>query len=422
MLAGVVSPTRSGDDAVVRPPDPQEMLDRVRALPTGEPLLRRLSDQPGVFLVGGAVRDLLLGGQPSDLDLVVEDDPVETASRLGEEVTVHDRFGTSTVNVGGFSYDVARARRETYPRPGALPEVAPASLDEDLGRRDFTVNAIALELGGPRAGQLRAVPGGLEDLERHALRVLHDQSFIDDPTRLLRLARYRGRLAFGVEPHTRELVAAALASGALGTVSGSRIGRELRLLAAELDPVAAMLALRELGIDRALDPRFGLDEQELAHRAFALLPADGSRAALAVALAGRRMPPVDLRRLLERLSFPASERDVVLAAAAGAPALVERLAAAVRPSEIAAAAAGAGPEQVVLAGALGAERQAREWLDSLRGVQLEIDGSDLLAYGVAEGPAVGRGMRAALAAKLDGQARGREQELAAALEAARGSG
>src|SRR5439155_12745902 len=137
-----------------------------------------MRDLPGVWLVGGAVRDLLLGATPLDLDVVVEGDAVraarEAAQRLGGEVLVHDRFGTASVRAPELSFDVAQARRERYPRPGALPEVEPASLDEDLLRRDFTANALALGLAGDTADELRTAPGALEDLRARQLPVLHD--------------------------------------------------------------------------------------------------------------------------------------------------------------------------------------------------------------------------------------------------------
>jgi tRNA nucleotidyltransferase (CCA-adding enzyme) len=415
----VASGARSGEDAPVSQRDPAELLAALSALPAGEPLLRRLHGEPNVYLVGGAVRDLLLGGHPFDLDLVVEGDPAAVLSRLDGETVIHDRFGTSTATVDGFTYDVGRARRETYARPGALPEVTPATLEEDLRRRDFTVNAIAMALGDSAAGDLRAFPGAFEDLERHRLRVLHDASFIDDPTRLLRLARYRARLGFAVDEHTLALARRALARRALDTLTGPRIGNELRLLAAEQDPLAALLALRELGLDRAIDPSFGLDDETLARRALKLLPPDGHGDLLALGLAGRRLGGGELRELLDRLGFEAGERDVIVAAATRAPALARALGAAQGPSAVAQAAFGAPPELVALAGALGPAEAAADWLERLRHVKLEISGRDLLAAGVPEGPSVGRGLRAALAAKLDGRAQSREQELAVALEAAR---
>lgn len=392
---------------------PMELLDRLRALPAARPLLERLSDLPGVYVVGGAVRDLLLGGQPVDLDLVVEGDAGDVAKRLGGTAIVHDRFGTSTVRVDGFTYDVARARTETYAHPGALPDVSPAAIEEDLSRRDFTVNAIASALDG----RVVSFPGALEDLDARQLRVLHDQSFEDDPTRLLRLARYANRLGFTIEPHTLELVDAALREGALATVSGPRVGAELRLLLGEADPVAGLEALRKLGLDAAIDPGFGLGDSKLARRALGALPGDGRRdlVVLAAALRGVREPAA----LLNRLGFEGGDRDVTVAAARDADALAQALGAASKPSEIAVAASGVSAEQVALAAALGAAAPARDWLERLRHVRLEIDGRDLLSAGISEGPAIGQALQAALHAKLDGAVAGRDAELRTALEAAR---
>jgi tRNA nucleotidyltransferase (CCA-adding enzyme) len=396
------------------------LLEQAVALPAARPLISRLADAPNVWLVGGAVRDLLLGGAPVDLDFVIEGDAAAFSASLGGEVRIHDRFGTSTVKLDGFTYDIARTRRETYAQPGALPDVEPAPLAEDLNRRDFTVNAIALALAGNAAGHLNAVPQALEDLAARRLRVLHDRSFIDDPTRLLRLVRYATRLKFEIEPHTRALAKDAISRGAFETVSGSRIGAELRLLAREPDPVRALRGLGDLGLDAAIHPRFGLDDEDLARRALALLPDDGRRDRLALAVAARRVPAPDLTTLLDSLAFEAEDRDVIVATATRAGDVASALGAATAPSEIAAAVRGAPPELVALAGGLGANSQARDWLDQLRHIRLEIDGRDLLAAGVPEGPAIGRGLHAALAAKLDQRACGREQELAEAVQAAGG--
>ncbi|HUJ35531.1 MAG TPA: hypothetical protein VLW51_10005 [Solirubrobacteraceae bacterium] len=395
-----------------------KLLERARSLPAAQPLLARLAGTPPMYLVGGAVRDLLLGGAPLDLDLAVEGDAAALAASVGGEVRAYDRFGTSTVMLDGYTYDIARTRRETYAHPGALPDVAPAPIAEDLLRRDFTVNAIALALAGDTAGELTAAPEALEDLDARRLRVLHDRSFVDDPTRLLRLVRYATRLRFEIEPRTRALADDSISDGALGTVSGPRIGAELRLLAREPDPVRALGGLRELGLDAGIHPGFGVDDEPLARHALALLPDDGRRDRLVLAAAARGVPAAELPALLDSLAFEAEDRDVIVLAATRAGEVTRTLAAASAPSEIAAAVGGAPAELVALAGALGAEPQAREWLDRLRHVRLEIDGRDLLAAGVPEGPAIGRGLRAALDAKLDGRASGREQQLAEAVRAA----
>lgn len=400
--------------------DPQERLARVRALPAAAPLFERLGDAPGVHLVGGAVRDLLLGGQPPDLDIVVEGDVGPIVSRLGAAAHSYERFGTATVTLDGFTYDLASARTETYAHPGALPDVAPGTLEQDLLRRDFTVNTLAITLGGSRAGELTAAPRALEDLEARSLRVLHERSFEDDPTRLFRLARYASRLGFESEPVTEALARGALEHGALASISGARIGTEVRLLAREPDPVAALRALADLGVARALHPAFGLDDPPIARRALGLLPTDGRADLLVLAVAARRIPADELRELLERLAFDAGARETVLEAATRSAAAAEQLQAASSDAAIAGALAGAGPEMAALAGALGPVDRAADWLKRLRHVRLEIDGDDLLAAGIERGPAIGRGLRAALAAKLDGRAPDRDAELGEALRAARG--
>ncbi len=405
----------------VKPSAEPALISRVRATPTGAALLARLPADlvPAVYLVGGSVRDLVLGQGAADLDLVVDGPASVLADRLGGQAHSHDRFGTVTVTLDGATFDIATARRERYPHPGALPEVEPASLDEDLLRRDFTVNAIAIPLTGPERGRLRAAPGGLRDLFHRTLRVMHAASFIDDPTRLLRLARYRARLGFTVDQQTLALARAAVSGGALASVSGARAGNELRAIVRERDPIGALLAVRELAIDEALAPGFGIADPDLARRAFDLLPPDGRREVLALALAARGLSASALRALLDELAFESEVRDAIIVAATRCAQLAQALRATARPSEIAAAVAGDSIELVALAGALGPAEPARQWLSVLRHVALQIDGSDLLAAAVPQGPAVGRGLRAARAAALDGRAPSRELQLQEALAAAR---
>jgi tRNA nucleotidyltransferase (CCA-adding enzyme) len=388
-----------------------DLAAQLRALPAAVPLPTVL---PHAWVVGGAVRDLLLGSTAEDLDVVIEGDAVEAATRLRAALdgtlTIHDRFGTATVSAGGHVYDLATARAETYATPGALPDVRPGTLEEDLRRRDFTVNAIAVALDG----RVAAAPCAFEDLDKRVLRVLHERSFLDDPTRLLRLVRYATRLGFGVEEETAALARDAVAGDALATVTPTRVGAELRLLLRE---PAALDALAWVGAwEGALGAPLAVDAS-LAERALALLPADGRGDLLLLASACRGMAPSALAAWLDALGFPARERDTVLAAAQ-AQGIEGRLAAAGRPSEIAAAVRGVPVEAVALAGALGAEVPARAWIEQLRGVGLEIDGDDLLAAGVPQGEAIGRGLAAALRARLDGEAPDRDAQLAAALTAA----
>jgi tRNA nucleotidyltransferase (CCA-adding enzyme) len=431
-----------------------DLLAKLRNQPGGQRLMTASErSESNAFLVGGAVRDLLLGRTPLELDVVVEGDASEFARLLGTpEAPVapveHPQFGTAVVELDDARIDVAQARRESYPAPGALPEVQPASIEEDMLRRDFTVNAIAARLDGQRACGERwhAAPGALEDLRAGRLRVLHDSSFVDDPTRLLRLARYAARLGFEVEPHTAALAAQAVQERALDTVSGGRIGAELRLALGESDPVSALAAMDELGLLTAIHPRLRFDRTAI-ERSVELLPDDGRRdlltmAALSVPLAlhadlgagdyraagghdpGSRAEPVlgggEIAALLNRLEFPASDRDRVACSAVAVPRLVSELPAATSPSQLLEVVRGVPLEGIALAGGVdeAAAEPARRWLHSLRHIRLRITGEDLLAAGLSEGPDIGRRLDLALRMKLDGDVTdGREAELSAALEA-----
>lgn len=396
-------------------------------------MIERLGPEfsPRVLLVGGAVRDLLLGGEPADLDLVVEGPIEPVIAALGGSPHSHERFSTATVEIDGGTLDLAQARTELYAQPGALPTVSPSGIVDDLGRRDFTVNALAVPLTGADAGSLISFPGALDDLARRRLAVLHPLSFTDDPTRLLRLARYRARLGFEIAAETRALAARAVDGSALETVSGTRIGNELRLLASEPDPVAALAAVAELGLDTAIAPGFGLgpDGAELLRAALSVLPPDGRRDLLALAAACRSVPAQQLQTVLDRLGFTASERDSVLEAATSSTRLAAGLSEAARPSEIADAVGAAGPEALALAyssaGADGVPRpdaaraNALRWITDLRYIRPAITGDDLITAGIAPGPAIGAGLKAARAALLDGDVTSRDQQLEVALAAAR---
>jgi tRNA nucleotidyltransferase (CCA-adding enzyme) len=362
------------------------MDDLARALADAYPELEavRAAAQQPVYLVGGAVRDLLCGRSRADVDLVVEGEARALAESLGGAHAEHERFGTVKVEVEGHELDVASARTETYPEPGALPVVAPAeSLEQDLARRDFTINAMAV----PLRGEPRLIDpfGGSGDLERGLLRVLHERSFLDDPTRAIRAARYASRFGFALEPETGRLLRAA----DLTTVSADRRRAELERLAGEENACQGFELLAEWGV---IDLR-----------------PDGLRLMVAVA---------ELLQAPHWAEAVPRERALV-AAALGPPGAEEVLASmwVPKPGEGVDLAERRDPVELILARAMGAN-----WLDSYltawRKIELEISGEDLLAAGIEQGPAIGRGLRAARNKKLEGQARGRDEELAVALAAA----
>jgi len=381
------------------------------------PAVAALAGEDAVYVVGGAVRDLLLDREPRELDFVVEGDAVavarRAAERLGGRVTVHERFGTATVEAPDATFDLAGARRERYDRPGALPDVElGAPLRDDLARRDFTVNAIALHLAD---GELTWFERAEEDLRAGRLRVLHEGSFRDDPTRLLRLVRYGARLGFEPEARTDELAAEAVADGALDTVTGPRLGAELRLLLREPQP-DALAGLERLGIGAALlGPHFRMDPGRVS-TAIDLTPpdADAGLAALAASLAG----DTTVAATLDRLGFPAAERDTVAAAATQAEPLERALNEASGDAELWRALRRHVPESVAVAAAVGGDHAAaRRWLGDVRHRRLAITGDDFVAAGLS-GPPVGVALDAATEAMLDGRAPTPEAQLAAGLEAA----
>lgn len=416
-----------------------EVLDALRAQPGGVELLALADGRADLALVGGAVRDLLLGRPPRELDVVVAGDAATLARELAARIdasasaparaTLHDRFGTAMVEWDGARVDIAERRAESYRAPGALPEVRPGSSEEDLARRDFTVNAIAVTLGGPRNGEIVTALHALEDLDDGRLRVLYGRSFIDDPTRLLRLARYRARLGFELEPETAALAATALQEGALMSVSRARLGAELRLALAERGAPAALEQMSELGVLAALPPGLRF-ERDLAERALALLPADGRRDLLLMAslllhltvMPGQDPEPA-IFGILDEMEFTAADRERTMRSALAAPALVSTMTLALKPSQLRAALHVHTPEAIALAAALAgadspvAGEVASDWFQRLRPVRLQINGDDLVDAGVAPGPEIGRRLAAALARKLDGELEdGREAELQAALE------
>jgi tRNA nucleotidyltransferase (CCA-adding enzyme) len=348
--------------------------------------VRAASEAP-VYLIGGAVRDLLLARGRSDIDLVVVGDACALASSLGAEPVEHERFATAKVRLESHELDIATARSETYTHPGALPEVAPAEdVETDLRRRDFTINAMAIPLQGKP--QLIDPLGGAADLEAGLLRVLHSRSLTDDPTRALRAARYAARFDFKPEPETADL----LRGTDLTTVSTERRQADLLRLAAEPAAARGFALLAEWGL---VTPR-----------------PQGIELAGAVAQLLGQSPWAGV-----------APRDrAVLAAALGSPGREKSLAAAdpQRPSEAVELTHRVDPVELVLARALGAQwldRYLLEW----RSVKLDIDGDDLIAAGVSPGPALGRGLAEALRCKLDGEIDGREEELGVALAVAQES-
>jgi tRNA nucleotidyltransferase (CCA-adding enzyme) len=377
------------------------------------------------YLVGGVARDLLLERRPGDLDLVVQasDDQDALAGprlahalarRFGGQVTVHKAFGTSTwLGSDGEAIDIATARTETYAHPGALPTVTPApSILADLSRRDFTINAMAIRVDGELFGEVLDPYQGQDDLFARQVRVLHAQSFQDDPTRLFRAARYEQRLGFELARETMAQVPAGLAT--VPVLSGERVRHELELIFREPLAPAMLGRLAGLGALAAASPalRWG-DGQAARAQLIPSLPPPEWRLA----------EPLDPASLYLALLLDGAEPDLAQAALLRLSAsrrLAEAVSSALSlqleselPSQVVAALEPLSLEALTAAYVLRPALRARlsEYLARWRFIEAELNGDDLLALGLPPGPNFARWLRGLRAARLDGRVSDRDGEL-----------
>ena len=400
-------------------------LDGLR--PVFDAFVSVTEDFEGVYLVGGTVRDILLGEQSFDVDVAVEGDAVAVAEAVAKaldgRIRAHRRFGTAVVLYGdGKRVDVVTARTEFYDAPAALPTVEHATIREDLFRRDFTINAMAASLKAEDFGRLVDPFAGRRDLEQRTIRILHNLSFIDDPTRIFRAIRYETRLGFRMSARTERLARACVEMGFVGDLSSARLGDELVALLEEREAGAAILRMADLGADRAVHPHLAADEEavELLDRLRGLRDRYGLAVPswrLGLAVLARRLPPDELYDWLSRLKVRRTDAERIAAAVTVGPRLVERVRTTAEPSEVVALAEPYAPDAPLLALALVPELQPlHDYFDRLRDVRLEIDGSDLAELGLGESPRVGAVLAELRRRKLNGELDGRDSELAAARE------
>lgn len=368
-----------------------------------------------LYLVGGPVRDLFLDRPTLDLDLTVEGDAPAIASRAAARLSrarcvSHAAFGTATLQGPDFRIDVATARSETYARPGALPTVSPGTLRDDLYRRDFTANALALALTGPDPGALFDPFDGRADLESRLLRVLHDASFRDDATRILRGARYEARLGFRFGRATLRRLKRDVRY--LGAISGARLRDELRRLLREPEPERPLRRLHALGALAVIEPALSF-ERPRAGTFARLRRLHGSPPVTTyLALLAWDLPPRRAAALARRLALTKRESEAVLAAPA-ARRLEKRLARGVKPSRVAEL---LSPLPLPALWALSAagdphsRRLALRYLERWRHVRPALNGNDLLAIGARPGPLLGKVLARLRAAGLDGDVRSRKDE------------
>ena len=393
------------------------------------------------YAAGGFVRDVLLGraaDQIADIDLVIEGDGIAFGRRLAEEMgghlVVHSAFGTASLEGGATPdgtrvsrVDIATARRERYGRPGALPEVSPAGIDEDLGRRDFSVNAMAVALGPSAWGRLHDPFGGADDVAARRLKVLHPLSLVEDPTRIWRGARYAARLGLRPDAGFARALALALKVGEYPALSGQRLQVELALVMGEADPWRALGLLLTWGAFRLWDPSYRVTGQSRARLASARLFLRWARSAH-MAVDGAELA---LLALLFDQARPVADRCVRRLAMAGGPGARDNAGAArdlarrlgsvgsQRPSRVAELLRPARDGLVFgawLAGR-GAVRRRIEWfLREGRAGRPLSSGDDVVAAGVPRGPLVGQAMGLLRDLRLDGRVRTVGEERAVVAE------
>lgn len=368
-----------------------------------------------LYAVGGFVRDLLLGRQSDDLDLMVEGDAIELAAEIAKELkgklVKHEKYLTASIKFPDHTkLDLATARREVYVRPAALPEVAQSKLKSDLYRRDFTINALALRIKDDLRGVVVDFFGGRQDLEMRKIRVLHNHSFFDDPTRILRAVRFEQRLGFTIEPHTQQLIRAALEANVLDITNPDRLAEELRLSLSENDPLRVLQRLDKLKVLRAISPEIILHKkiQERIQRAYdfmaefpAFVPKE-ERWLVPLTMLGLELSEKGREELNRRFGWkpvhwpiPVNEALGKLSRQRLKPSQIAELLDQLQPALIAAL--------VGLAKHTDVHDRVVRYLTGARHKEALISGHHLLEAGVAQGREVAYWKNRALAAQRDGE-------------------
>lgn len=380
------------------------------------------------FLVGGSVRDLLRGEKNLDIDIVIEGDGVafakELASRLGARVNVHERFATAKIRKNDMRLDVATARTEYYETPAALPRVKMSSIKKDLYRRDFTINTLAAKLNPRDFGQLVDFFGGQRDLKDKTIRVLHNLSFVEDPTRALRAVRFAERFDFKLSKQTHNLIKSALKMNLFDMLSGSRLYDELCLTFEEAEPFRVVKRFDEYGLLKVVHKDLVLTEEienllVSVHDTllwFALSFQEDKPDTRVIYLTAllSQLKDEQKREALERLDAPPKVKRSVLKGAHYAQGLLRRMPLK-DPALIFEAITGLELETVLLAMAMTKNEDVKKEISGyfleLRKVRTEITGEDLKKLGIEPGPVYSNIFRGVLASKLRGELKTKEDEV-----------
>ncbi|HEY41670.1 MAG TPA: CCA tRNA nucleotidyltransferase [Dehalococcoidia bacterium] len=371
-----------------------------------------------LYLVGGAVRDLLLEQETFDLDLVVDGDAISLAQLLanstGGKLVVHTRFRTANVHWNEWSIDVTTARSETYDRPGALPQVKPGSLSDDLFRRDFTINAMAIQLSPGLYGDLIDLYGGQEDLKRGLIRILHEQSFTDDATRIWRALRYEQRFGFTLDMETLELLKRDIVM--LDTISGDRIRHELELVLKEAYPEKFFLRADQLQVLPQIQP--GLKGNDVLsvrfEQARQVSSPNPPPTGLYLALLAYPLTGEQVEQLIERIRLPRPLAQTLRDTCELKTEVTALGAADLRPSHLYSILRGYTPA-ALMATSLASDsptvnRNIHRYLTKLRYVRPTLTGEDLKKMGLTPGPRISEILNRLRTAKLDGEVTDRREE------------
>ena len=369
------------------------------------------SQGQNIYLVGGVVRDLLLGKPNLDLDLVVEGDAIELARQLAQtkqaKITTHPRFNTAKLEWDKWSVDLTTARSESYAKPGALPTVKPNSIENDLARRDFTINAMAVHINPSRYGELIDIHGGKDDLRQKLIRILHEKSFIDDATRIWRGLRYEQRLDFRLEKNTLKLLKRD--AHMLDTISGDRIRYELECILQEERPEKVLRRAEELNVLESLHPALKGDGwlAERFGQARQISSPTPPPMGLYLALLAYPLTTEETEQIISRLRLPKSSAQI-LRDSVGLKSKLQPLDdPELSPSSIYAILHSYSPPAIT-ANSLAAESSTTRqhiqlFLNKLRYVKPALTGNDLQRMGVTPGPQMKELLQRLHEAKLDGK-------------------
>jgi len=369
-------------------------------------------------LVGGVVRNLLLGKSNLDIDLVVEGNAIALAQKLADEgsckITVHKRFNTTNVDWYGWSIDIAGARLESYARPGALPDIEPGSIEDDLIRRDFSINAMAVELNPKSFGHLIDLYSGQKDLEGGLIRVLHEKSFIDDSTRIWRGLRYEQRLDFRLEAETLRLLKRD--KDMLDGISGDRIRYELECILAEEQPEKVLLRAAGLGLLVKLHPSLedGSHLADIFIHARKMSLHKKAPLALYMALLAYNLNEEEKEQFISYLRLPKMIAQSLRDSQIIKSRLPKLASAKLKQSDIYHLLHGYSNDalkaSLIAADSEATRRNIQLYIDKLRNIRPQLTGNNLMDMGIPEGPQIKEILNKLLDARLDREVRTLEGE------------